>query len=498
MTEYTRHPDRRFLWAVSAVLILATGLPYLFAPLTIPAGKAYSGLHFQNTGDWNVYFSSIEQVRQGRIAVANAFSTTDDRPVLLMPIWLFIGLLARFTGLPTVWAYHLVRIALLPILVIVVSRVLQRLGPLRSWRFALVFFLFAGGFGAASGLTDLIPFTALFFSPHYVVAWILYALVLLLIPAAAQRRADAVFLAGVETLLVLTIPYVGIVGFLTILVFLVLAHRAWRTLIGVSCLLVPIALYNLLLSGSADIQAYLEQNVTVTPSPFALALGLGFLVPLCLFGFRTWRRVSRPLLLVGAVSLAWSYLPVPFQHRFLFPVPLAVAVLAGPATAAAYRWLRSRRVFPTFAPLAAGFVGMVTLSWPAVVSIGKAVAITPHLALRNDIVASARWIRASTPLQSHLFTTYYLGNTFAGLTGRTVFLGHGMQTPNAAQKYALVEEFFAGRVPALFLERTLIDHRIDYFIYPQGREEAEMRIGALLLHRVFSTPTVAIYAVAAP
>lgn len=491
--------DRRFLWIVIAVLFVVTSVPYIVGFFLVPPGRAFSGAHYQNAGDWNVYYSYIEQVRQGSPTVANTFSTQDDRPVLVMPVFLASGLLARLTGLPTPVAYHLVRLALLPLVVFAFAKVARHYSDAEGWRWSVVVFLFAGGFGWAAEKTDLIPFLGLLFSPHYAAAWLFYLWILLLIPAvAAQRPAAITWLALAETLLLLTIPFAGVIGGLTIVLGLGFFSRAWRACLEVFALLVPVIIYQGFLSvNSPDIQSYLHQNVTRTPDAGEFVLGLGFIWFFVLIGLRRWREHLLPVVIAG-LALAASLLPFSFQQRFLFGVPVAVALAAGAGLGQLQRWVE-RRWRGSTAALAV--VAILALWWSALSMVLKTAVSAATYSLSADEASVARWIKATTGSRDHVFTDLRQGNIIAGQTGRTVFLGHRMQTPGAFTREAKVHEFYQGRLPMSDARRLFDEAGITYAVIPQtativpAASPESFQYGEIRFNRVLTTATLAIYAV---
>ncbi len=494
--------DRRFLAVISVVLILATAVPYMLAWQAIPTGRVYSGVHFQNTGDWNVYYNVIEQVRQGRVTVANGFSTIDDRPVILMPVFLVAGLLARLTTLPTPLVFQLMRLALLPLLIFVLAKACHRYATPGAWHWSLLVFLFAGGFGAAAELLDVVPFLSLFFSPHYVLGWVLWCWILLLLPDVRRGQGSSIlFLAAAESLLLLTIPFAGVLGLALIglgLTFLPLIPDgrppAWRPLLGVALLLMPVVAYQTVLMFSTGVQSYLHQNVTATPSPLALAAGSGGVLAFALIGVRQWRQQPRLLLVLGAIGLLLSWLPLPFQQRFLFSVPLPLALLAGGGLATFDRVLaRLPRLHPTASMVITGIIAFTVLSSAALTMTVKTIMVSPQLAMSQDEAAVVWWVRASTPLSVHILSQYRLGNLIAGQTGRTVWLGHGIQTPAAGNKSTLVTALEAGRVAAPEIVDLLRTDRVAVLVLSAAT--VLPALDGLAVTRAFTTPSLTVYTV---
>src|SRR6185436_1298916 len=66
--------------------------------------------------DYTVYFSYIAQVKAGHYLLANLFTSELQTVFVFNPLWLFIGLCARFFHLAPEVAFHLARLVFTPLL----------------------------------------------------------------------------------------------------------------------------------------------------------------------------------------------------------------------------------------------------------------------------------------------------------------------------------------------------------------------------------------------
>ena len=170
----------RFLILTMLAAVVIAAVPFVYAVATTPAGFSYSGRHSQNTGDYGVYFSQMEQARQGHLLFYNLYETTPHNANIFNPFWLVLGWLCRITGIAIPIMFHAFRLLLIPLLVLVTWKVVTYfVSDVRIQRIALLLCLFAGGFAGYATTTDATPFMAMQFSPHLVASLILLELIFL-------------------------------------------------------------------------------------------------------------------------------------------------------------------------------------------------------------------------------------------------------------------------------------------------------------------------------
>ena len=139
----------RFVILLCIVMILITGLPYVYAYLNAPVGYFYNGIHSLTPGDSFVYFSYINQVKAGNWILRDYFTSEAQPHGLLNFFWLEVGLFARIFNLPADLAFQLFRLLLIPIFFIVIYLFISYFfsdANKRKW--ALIFICFSSGIGA--------------------------------------------------------------------------------------------------------------------------------------------------------------------------------------------------------------------------------------------------------------------------------------------------------------------------------------------------------------
>jgi hypothetical protein len=205
-------------------------------------------------------------------------------------------------------------------------------------------------------------------------------------------------------------------------------------------------------------------------------------------------------ILWACLVLLLVYAPFPTQRRYLLGLQSALGVLA------AWGWIRI--IMPWFGVrqwvATIGFVGSAMISLMMLLSLnllGLNPTDHPEQYIPSDVLTTSAWIRDHVPPESHILTVLNgqgggNGGYIVWLTGRTVSLGHWVETANFAPKVQAIMNFYA--LPTSDDERRALlqEYGIDVIWYDQ---EA-INLGswspkdADYLELIFSTPTIQLYA----
>ena len=141
----TQRFERTFLRATALTVVVVLLFAILLAYMLAPAGTAFLG-YPGNTDDHMVYAAWMRQAMSGHFLFDNRFAT-DVQPGLTIHVYFyFLGQLARVTGIA--WATHLARIALGVAFVLILFRLIKRLGlELYTNKLALILAMVGGGLG---------------------------------------------------------------------------------------------------------------------------------------------------------------------------------------------------------------------------------------------------------------------------------------------------------------------------------------------------------------
>ncbi len=525
--------ELRFAALVTFVLVVSAALPELVGRiLAAPSGA----LPFIGS-DTGVYYSYIEQVRQGHWLFRDVFTTEVQANRFLNVSWLAVGLLARITQLGPEWIFPLSR--LLSILVAVAALVFAGrtfLDDARSRRMFLLLAAFGAGWGAwwvvgrsllglpPEGLNlpiDLwVPEATLLLSalssPHFVLS--LAALVTVI--SAGYRFARTfswrwlIFAAAVFGLLAQFHPYyipvvlaVSGVGWLTLTPT---GKHFWMLLCGIAVLVaagvigaLPYGLLSL-----SDVTTLLRNGLNQTPMPrLSIALiSAGAFLPLALVALWRGRTARMPAWRFLAAWLivhsAFVYAPIPWQRKMTEGLLVPFALLAAPELLRWWDALRAMRIGEALDPIkrlvATALFLLIFSASVAMNLLSTSVWFTRPFPIwiTADDRAAMSWISATLPEDAVIVATAERANGIAAMTARTVYAGHWAETTGIESKLgALVWLATQARDDAArhrFLTRAGITH---VYIGPLEREVWKWEPSGPGFREVYRAGQVAIFAV---
>lgn len=522
-TKIRKRESSKFyrLAGLSLFLIFITSIPWLFAWWQTPTGSRLWGVQPYNEIDTPVYFSYINQVKDGAWLLKD-FYTSENLPAMFNPFWLMVGWLARFLALSAFKAYQLARIILIPVFLVVLDFFLGELkieGDRRWWTTLMV--VFSSGLGALVGailaffhgsFNQLVPdiqipeaftFFTLFHSPHFIASITFILLTFALFLRAIDRRSwRSAILAGLSALFLFQFhPYYilliyAVTGSYAAWVFYKYHFNAFKYLVAVVVISLPAVLYYYFQLKNSLMAIKASQSVTLSPPLWALVVGYGLLIPLAVAGWKiwkkeypeTWSKSASFIFIWLALSAALIYAPVVYQRRFFEGPQVAVAILASFGLLAATEFLKK-------------FKMLDIIIWPllAVLLLGSNVSIweadwQSNSYLHDSFLQAAAWLRTTTPADSVIMVSRNTGNPLAALSSRTVWSGHGHETIFAQSKDLVVDWLFAPTINAAGKAALLKKLGINYIFY--GSEERALgRLPPDLFPQVFSNGDVQIYKV---
>lgn len=531
---------RRWFWLYVLVVILLTTLPYVYGWLRTPPGFVFTGSHSLAPGDLPVYQSYIEQVRQGATMFKDLFTAELHSPFIFSPPWLGVGWLSRGLNLSPIVAFHLSRIALIPVFFLVLDWWLKRF--FSEWtkrRLAILLITFGAGLGvlmAPAALARVAPagdltfwpmdlyvseaftFLTLYQSPHFIAATILILLVLEWFWQGVESGQWVKFIwSGLAGLTLMSFHPFHLPTLAVVILFYAVLALFWhqklfaRTILGAGIVLMiasPMIIYQALLIVWNPIAAgRAAQNINPTPAWWVVLISYGWLIPLAIVG--ATRRLCPPdrrwlFLLVWLVGqLAVFVTPAPFNRRLTQAWQLPLAVFATVGLLAMADWLKRRYRF-AFHWSWAGWLFIILFSLSPLVVVSNDVYYWssdkyPSLSyyLEKPYAQIAAWLKDNASTDSVILTGTRRSLFIAGLSGRTVVYGHGIETLyNNEKRQAIVSAFrdaSDGRAA-----RALIDKwGVDYIVWG-GPDTAWAKIDPASLKGlalVFEQAPLKVYAV---
>jgi len=507
----------RLIAIISFVLIIITLVPVLYAYFFAPSGMYYTGRHAQNSGDVAVYFSQIEQARQGHLLFENLYTSEFQRRIIFNPFWLVLGLLGRLFNLSNIFIFQLVRVLLIPIFVFTSYLLVSYFFQSKLKRIiGILLICFAGGITHYAYTIDGSSFPSLSFSPHLVLSLILIELIFLLILISWQTdKIKLAIIAGILALILFSFhPYhittvLGILG----IYLLVLIYKNYRRLLSyINKYLVllifslPAILYYYWYFRADKIaRIWLEQSDKLMHPrpPWEILYSLGFLSILAIVGLYFYLKNKKnkfPLVwVVGSLSLFW--IPLFFRMRLIGGLSIALSILAVEAIYYIVKYLKTKKYFyitiTLFCFLCLSLLIPVNLSI-VLQNIAVYYQKVPLAYIKLTEKESLDWIRNNLNDNDVILASWVdgFGNLIPGYTGKKVFVGHGIQTPKAEEKWEMVRWFFRDGNQEGKTE-FLKNNNIGYIFYSQYEKElGNYNVEGLdYLKKVFENKDVSIFKV---
>lgn len=511
----------RFVGAMSVGLIVLTGLPYFIAFLSTPPGFTYDGLYSLTPGDNPVYYSYINQIKNGEIFLKDLF-TSESQVGLFNIAWFLAGSLAKIFNLSPIFTFHFFRLLLIPIFLFISYLFISLFFDKANWRkTSLIFLSFSAGIGAYFiaplslfdfsnkpgywtpndiWIPESITFLSLYKTPHYILSLILMmSIFLLMILAFAKIRLHYSIIAGFLALIYFNfhpfyIPMIfGSLG-LYLLFLCFKAHKIIWSQVSYYLIFIivssPSIFYHFWsLINSPVLRQRAFQNVTLAPPFIFIFIGYGFLWLLGGFGLFWLIKNKRLndyftfLILWLSFSIILIVSPVQFQSRYTqglhFPLVIfTVLGLYGFKEIAVdklyfkkYNLLLSNKfLLAVVFFFAFGFSNFFNLFRDIYYFTVKPSEVVNYFYLPNELVEAMNWLSLKPASQTVLAS---INNSLfiPGFSGQSVFAAHGIETIYFRSKLPYVLWFFSSDSHSERKYQFLKDKGIDYVFISQSEKK---------------------------
>lgn len=454
---------------------------YLLFGLLVPTpNMTYLGREIINPQDTYTYVSYIEQGREGRVFFEDLYNPIKQVPSLFRPSYLFLGELSNLTQIQSIVMYHLGRIVFSILFFVTLYAFLGLFFKTEKRRlFTFAFVLTSSGLGYILGtflpkvtdrwIPESITFLSLGQAPHFPLsqALMLSVFLFLIYGWVTSKKIFYVLSALSVVFLSFEHPYNIPVVILTIVLAAGYMFFSKKELRADSRRNIFWGATAIILTALAAFiyQAYFvfknpvlsnwnRQNIIPSPNILYFALGYGFILPFSAIGFIENVKSKRPetILVISWVvaTVILLYSPIPFQSRFSEGLHIPISILAVFGIIEVGK--KAARLIPQrSARSVIGSVSVFILLASSLGSFGNVVGNVSaeakdtrssyfyHL-LRQDYKAML-WIRENTSPDSVILANLFYGNLLPGISGRKVYVGHGVQTPHMEQKIKQSDRF---------------------------------------------------------
>lgn len=497
-------PEKKFIWLIVLLLIILTAGPYVYGWLSAGDSQVYLGTHGINPSDNFVYYSYIEQAREGHFTFKNLYTNDGQTFGTFNVFWWGVGSLAKLFKLSAPVAFHLVRLILIiPFCFLFYCFVSLFFSDKAKRKFVFSLSLILGGGGpllvnffaktiVRSGQTYFWPsdlwlvdsniFLAVLQSPHLLFTLTLFlASIFFFILGVSNKDWRYSLLAGLGVLFLANFHPHQIVALAVILLaglilnFILNKKIIWEYFKHYFLVIVfafPSLYYHWwLLKNDIVIEAVWGQNITMAPSLTFVLLDLGVLILLALAGLIIKLEKEERDLPISLV-IAWSllglpllYLPVQFQARLILGWQIPLVILAGTALLVwgerVFFWTKNRIKY-----LLIGLV-IAMLALPNLFVVARDIVYLQKKDFKQfymspDLEKTLDWLKENTRAADAVMAHPDEARLIPAFAGRSVYFGHPIETLWSKRKDKETWDFFytvsPGGLKKEFLQRKSITH----------------------------------------
>ena len=495
------------------VFILLLILPYLWAWFMGGQDYVFGGF-LLNPMDGNSYLAKMYEGWRGDWAFTLPFTAQQGSGTLIFMGYLFLGKLARLTGISLILVFHAARIIGAVCLFFELRYFIHLLLPNAEnlGRLAFILVLFGSGLGWIAVLFGVItsdlwvaeayPFLSSFSNPHFTFGMVLLIRIFrgFISPAEKHRRISAAFFGA---LLSIVMPF-GMVILATIggvwwlVTWKKLHLNEWRVVFS-ACIPGGLLLIYQFAAVQMDpiLSQWNAQNLTLSPSLPDFLISFSPALLFTLWGSWRWIRQKSASSLGLILILSWAaaglglvYFPFTLQRRFLFAlfIPFVILAAEGLETLRVKNDLARRQVWN----------GMLIISFmtnAVVVSLAIFGILSHHptLFLSRDEAAGLDYIQKSTPDNAIILCAPEMGTFVPAWTGRRVIYGHEYETIDAQKNQELVKSIYSGSIQSNEVLEILKDKNVQYIFWGPREKNLGVAIPNLHLKPVYQNATVEIF-----
>jgi len=506
---------------IALITIIIVIAPYLFGYLTTPQNMIFTGVTFDQ--DYS-YFSMMEQAKEGKILFKNLYTSEDHQAIFFRPLFLGMGLFAKFLHLSNFFVFHLFKIIFIAIFIFLAYKFISIFFIEKVNRIiCLAILLFSSGFGFLGQRlfgylsSDLwIPesqtFASFFTQPHFILSQILILICFIFLLKKELRFA---FLAGLANFVLglehpfdlpvtLLVPFV----YFVILYFWKKENRILNYLVYGAISVIPVIYQYWTMKIEPIAKAWNDQNILKSPEILAWIIGYGIITIFAIIGFlKFFKTKNKNLLFINiwaVVNIFLLYLPVNFQRRMSEGLHIPLTILATFGILMVYNFLNKKSIkhkIHTHIPKVA-FLWIVALSLPFsninrvanyFNNYAKAKALPYYFS--QDYYQATKYFNDNKISDQTILASQKNGPFISGLTTNRVYLGFVFQTKDYFIKKDTVAWFFKDNQKIKQKQEFLQKRNIKYILY--GPEE--IKLGKIdlnkkdFLDKVYQNDSYAIY-----
>jgi len=509
--EIVKSIDKKEWKFITLIIIIISILiisPYIAGTIKKSADEYYTGLYSYRNMDRAVYYSYIEQVKQKNILFGNLYTSENPEKGTLNIFWLGAGIFGKIFHLSNKLTFEILKILLAPFLIIIAYFLSALVFKEKIKRkISLIFILFASGWGGIVfnslqkisiekwhvGMLDMalgeaFSFLALMHSPHFIASvTLLLTTLMLAFLAIENNNIKYGILSGISALLLFqfhpfNIPtIIFVLGAYILILSAIRKNVLFRNLKHVLLIILissPSILYYIFLMANDKITYQKSlQNICLTPSLIITICGYGFLLigalisSVFLIRNKKIKNIEIFMIVWAIVQFILIYSPVNFQRRMTeglnFPLIILTLILIFKIFKKKDKIIKKLKknyiilffIFIIFF----GFTNLVVFA--DLITGPKNDIDHSFIYPEKKKIEAMEWLKKNTN-ENDIITASYINNNFIpAITGRHVFVGHGIETINFKKKYISNKALFDKNLSDKYIENFLNENNINYIFF---------------------------------
>jgi hypothetical protein len=507
--------EKKFVLFLTLFVILVTLLPFIYGYLRTPEGSFYTGVHALTPGDTNVYYSYLEQVKQGDLVFKDLYTSEVQGTPLVNPFWAAAGFFGKILGTPHWVTIQIVRCVLVFVFIAIAYVFISYLFlKKRHRKIAIVLLLFSSGLGGLFSpfleyfkyigegyyhwpmdlwVPESVSFLSMLHVPHILFSSILSLITFLCVLLAFERNKYIYsMLAGISSFLWFTFhPFhfftVAIVTLAVVFVKGMLIKKIpWayiRHCTVIMVLALPAVIYHfLIIAQDPVIAGRAEQNLLFTPAWYLVLVSYGFVGILAVLGvMRLAKKHDNKWLFIAVWFVTQTlllYSPLVFQRRLAQNLHFPMILLATYAIIFLIKRYYYTKIVSYLVnnKVVIAFIFIIFFSFSNIYAIINDIMLYKSIAypffyLPQDYARSYEWMKQNMEEDEVMLSEWIDGNFIPGYTGRTVYLGHGVETVDYLLKQQQVNWFYQDSLELEDKRVFLRDSGIDYVFFSDRTDE---------------------------
>ncbi len=489
-----------FIISISFLLTMVISIPFFYSLSQNNEFYTYNGKHSISPADISVYYSYINQVKDGNIFLINQFTSETDDLKILNVFWLGAGNFAKVFDLSPLMAFHVLKIILIPVLIIAIYLFLNLFIKNPKVKMVLIALLsFSSGLGMWFSnlnvelnsyqkapidlwVSESNIFTSLYHSPHFSFSWILIIFTFIFfILSIRTKKITYSIISGIFALILFQYhPYHFITIYfvtLTYTIYHLARNKNFKNIISFLILFfisLPSIVYHFFTLKDPLIYGRSLQNVTLSPPIIYVILGFGIFLPLATWGiykiFKLKKEDKYIFLIIWLIgSLFLSYLPeFQFQRRLLQGMQLPMIILAiVPFWSFIKKYLYKTK--DSYLSAVIFLLSLLILMPTTIYNISRDIHLStihnPYFYIEKPQQQIINFLQDKTNYQTVVLSDdTFLMNLLPANIKTKVFLGHGHETIDFENKQILLLQFLNQKLSEQEAKNFLKKHNISYVI----------------------------------